>query len=1237
FFRHTDAASRNPFRFWQTVAGDLVNQYTALRADLSNAVKKLQKQQRRVEDLDIQSQFQELIKSPLEAYYSRISQSDINKEQVILLVVDALDEADRRDIGQWNGLLGTLAEAENMPPIFRLIITSRSYDDIRGHLELKCLQETLTTGEYVTEESQADIKRYLEYRFALISKRIQQQQSNISPTWPGKDIISQLSNQAAGLFIWAKVALDHIEAGGNPVKCLQSVQDSSSIGHLQGLDGLYMIILQSIYQNLDAEERDILQRVLWTIIMTKQPMDILSIEQLINAPTCSLWWVEQTLRPVLAEKRHDQLLRSCHKSFTDFMLDKERSGHFVVKQDTHGLFLVDSCLQLMNGKLKFNILRLTRGCFNRDIVNLPEKVSTFIPRSLQHACLYWAEYYPSGQFATNRDNLIQNLEQFLQQHFFHWLEVLSILSTRPGGYLLRMARQWLGSFNSDLHQFLTDGIRVTEFFCQSIQESCSGLYSTILTFAPRAIPLIKHYHKQYHHFLQIKGGMHRWPTRCHNVFLGHQGLVHSVAFSPDGNTIVSGSEDGTVRVWAAHTGKSLQEPLVGHQSWVTSVAYSPDGKNIASGSGDMSIRIWNMFTGQSLGKPLEGHQHYVTSVVFSPDGTKIVSGSFDKTIRVWDISNGQSPGLLLGHNSWVTSVAVSPDGTKIVSGSGDTTIRIWDISTGQTLRSLRGHDDCVTSVAFSPDGTKIISGSRDRTIQVWNTSTGQRLGQPLEGHGNWVTSVAFSPDMTKIVSGSYDKVILIWDASTYQNLGHPLKGHKDYVTSVAFSPDGMKIVSGSYDRTVQVWKIPDGRPSQQQKQSLQAHKNCITSVAYSPDGTKIVSGSADRIVRVWNASTGQRLGQPLKGHPSWVTSVAFSSDGTKIVSVSAGTTVLVWDISTGQSLTQSLECPQYYVTPVAYPPDQLKLACLGWRFMGHQSCLNSTAFPAYQSKASGLGGSLIQPYFLDHTQDYVRPIAYSPDGTMLVSSSKDMTVQIWNSTGQSLKKTLRGHSGLITSVAFSPDGTKIVSGSRDRTVQLWDVSTGQCLGQPLKGHQDRVYSIAFSPDGTKIISSSHDRTIQVWNVSTGQRLGKPLKGHQAGIYSVAFSPDGEKVVSGSFDNTIRVWSIRNMSTIQDEQPLEAHASSVNSISGVFLTNSIITVSDSDADSSAIAGKQSSTHDWILNTESGWILTIPDNTPVAWVPSILWSGLHTPLTQLVIGISQTVLDFNGYIPWEEWET
>ena len=297
------------------------------------------------------------------------------------------------------------------------------------------------------------------------------------------------------------------------------------------------------------------------------------------------------------------------------------------------------------------------------------------------------------------------------------------------------------------------------------------------------------------------------PTTEHTTLQGHTRGVASVAYSPNGSRIASGSYDRTVRIWDAATGEPVGAPLQGDTSPVSSVVYSPDGKHIVSGSWDRTVRIWDAATGVQVGAPLQGHTGGVNSVAYSPDGTHIASGSADTTVRIWDATTGGQIGVpLQGHTNSVTSVAYSNDGKHIASGSWDHTVRIWDAFTGALLHTLAGHTGVVSSVALSPDGKHIVSGSWDDTVRIWDAATGG-LVRTLAGHTGRVFSVAYSPDGKQIVSGldgSENHTVRIWDAATGALL-HTLQGHTSLVNSVAYSPDGAQIASGSFDNTVRIW------------------------------------------------------------------------------------------------------------------------------------------------------------------------------------------------------------------------------------------------------------------------------------------------------------------------------------------------------------------------------------------------------------------------------------------------
>lgn len=352
-----------------------------------------------------------------------------------------------------------------------------------------------------------------------------------------------------------------------------------------------------------------------------------------------------------------------------------------------------------------------------------------------------------------------------------------------------------------------------------------------------------------------------------HVLEGQTGVVYSVAFSPDGAILASGAVDGTVVLWdmeAVMAGPAAKPPqpsptptvtvlspprtLEGHAERVWAVAFSPDGQTLASGSADETVILWDVESGQQV-RALEGHTGRVLDVAFSPDGQTLASGSTDNTVRLWRIADGTLLRSMEGHTEGVWSVAFSPDGQTLASASDDGTVILWGVENGQQLQILEGHTGGVGSVAFSPDGTILASGDGNKVI-IWEVTGGRQYGQvyQLSGYTGFVRSLAFSPDGTILASGSEDRLVRLWDVSDdWERATVRGIGQGSWAKTVAFSPDGAALAQAGGDKVI-LWNVESG----QQLQIVEGGMDIVESAAFSPDGSILAVGNGNGTVLLWD-------------------------------------------------------------------------------------------------------------------------------------------------------------------------------------------------------------------------------------------------------------------------------------------------------------------------------------------------------------------------------------------------
>ncbi|KAL0961506.1 hypothetical protein HGRIS_006447 [Hohenbuehelia grisea] len=1131
FFCHRLTSSRATVkRIIPTLAFFLARREPKFRRALLNIL-----QIHDVASLPIDDQIECLLTQPLKIAFN--PGSSTLQRQFIVLVIDALDECP--SIEETRQLVKTLLSVAIDLPI-KLFITSRPDPQMRNEFEARTAPEAqrriLRLHEIDQDRVHLDISHYLAHELDVFRTRFNNEpDGNLRNDWPSRQDIESLARLSGSLFIYAATALKFIQSEDPEKRLNKLLKSSGDVGHtLTGnIDQMYALVLAPAVDRRVRMEDEILttKTLLACIIAAKEPLCLSVIAQLLSS-TCAA--IRKSLAPlhsvIFVPSTDDHgVISTYHTSFADFLTSAHRAPEDMHISLCKGhAALAEGCFNLLGSQLHFDVA----SCRSSHLPNSAQKLAPISP-ALKYASLSWPHHVVEANNSQHvaseilPQHTLISVEKFLSTHFLFWLEVLSATDNvnAASGLIMSiyLSKYTARSVWPSLRNLLFDANDFVVAFKEPIQHSIPHIYVSALPSLHESSQIAAIYQPKFARRATLLVEGH--DDRCRHgrtlfCLVGHTKAVTSVAVSPDGSSIASGSRDGTIRVWNAETGWLVIPPLIVCNDWVLSLAFAPDGTRLVSGSSDRVVRMWYLNTGEMAMNPMEGHKGRVHSVAFSPDGAAIASGCEDHTIRIWDPVTGALLKQLDGHSDWVCSVLFSPDGSKIVSGSRDNTIRVWDVAVGEcAFKLFEGHARLVHSISFSRDGKLIASGSSDQTIRVWEADTGDLAMEPIEVHAS-VTSVAFSPDRKSIVCGSTDKYIRIWSTSTGELMMPPLEGHGDRVSSVAYSSDGQRIISGSTDFTVRVWDAStDILPPTHRDllvPLLQAHTNDVLSAAFSSDGKRIVSGSSDGTIFIWDSTTGGIAIPPLV-HANIVHSVAFSPNGDLIASGSADGSVCIWNAITGQQMIRSSE-----------------------RHTRHTAVIRSVVFSTDGNQViSGSSGCVVcvwstitgelEQMFRGHTA-CVRSVACSPDGVHIVSGSHDRTIRVWNATtGEQPVNPLRGHTSFVLSVVVSPDGHRILSGSFDETLRIWDASTGEqklCL----HGHTEYIRSVAFSPHGRFVVSSSDDRTIRLWDIATGKLAMQPLHGHTGRINTVGFSPDGMHIISTSSDHTIRIWDISLVET-----------------------------------------------------------------------------------------------------------
>lgn len=573
---------------------------------------------------------------------------------------------------------------------------------------------------------------------------------------------------------------------------------------------------------------------------------------------------------------------------------------------------------------------------------------------------------------------------------------------------------------------------------------------------------------------------------------------------------------GEAQVWDAETGEPVGGPLA-HAAPVEDATLSPDGQWVVTASDDGTAVIWNVAKGEPM-IPALRHGAKVRRAVFSPDGARVLTASEDHTAQLWDARTGQRLGPPMRHANGVLHAAFSPDGSRIVTTGRDQNACVWDAANGQLLCLPLRHESDVWYAEFSADGRRLVTAGSESVIRVWDAFSGELLARLCENNGGGFAT--FSPEGRRVVTVSRDRIARLWDLLPLSPATARLE-HEERVNTITFNPQGTRVLTTSSDLTARIWDGAGRAPLTLRLAASSAKRKMdnFRAAAWSPDAQAVVVVQTNAYLYDAAAGTVKFSVADAEAAIRWA---AFSPRGERLFTVNHKGTVRVWDARTGRPLRILLQQEQGAVLSAALSPNGRYIA-IGTCEWPRPSLAAPTELRVWDTET----GQCLSPVMLV-AKGIISALAFSPDGRRLLAAAAEPALEpqqaeIWDwRTGKPAAPPLRHLDG-VNFALFSPDGQLVATASSDKTAQIWDATTGQPVTKALR-HARQVNHIAFSPDGRRVATACEDGTAQVWNVATGEPLSLPFK-HDGPVVWTEFSPDGGRMATASEDRTAKIWDL----------------------------------------------------------------------------------------------------------------
>ncbi|KAJ5808765.1 hypothetical protein N7474_010034 [Penicillium riverlandense] len=947
----------------------------------------------------------------------------------VYFVIDALDECKREEPGLGQ-LLNLVTETTKNDKV-KWLLSSRNEHEIETFLgkgtthfqlslEVNSAAVKHAVNAYIDRKvSDLDEKYRTDYKSILAPKlqsqyeaeRAKQLENELSQTlgqFKGK-----LKEKADGTFLWVALVMKELK-DVSPDELLQRIEQIPS-----GLDGIYTRMLVSMNSSNYAAK---CKKLLLIMTSAYRPLYLDELLRLANFTDFAVPPQLVKRCGLLALGDDDNIVYFVHQSAKDYLVQAQGpevlSSIFPHGHTEGHHMIVTQSLEDMK-KLKRDIYGRKHPGLSIDELEDSKKYGALL-KPLRYSCVYWADHLSDSETNFQSSSFCDGgiVNEFWKTCLLYWIEALSLM----GNYSVAVSTsvkiikllsnlllqpQFLPLVR-DSHRFILSARGVVERYPLQI-------YASALVFAPTGSLTRKAFEHEEPDWLVTKPLVDPEWSQCIQTLYGHSAYVTSVACSPSGTLIASGSWDHTIRVWEEESGHLLKI-LVGHRDVVSSVSFSPDGTLIASASRNGTIKIWDVNNGECL-RTFSISKHHKNRVVFSPTG-QIAAISEPGTLKIWDPHRGECLNSITSFDGRSPAAFISSE--RLAVYSSERQIETWDVVKGTCIRVF-GHADSADNISVSAD-KQMVSGSRGNKLEVW----GQEgvclltLGDPHDetdrqlNRRRGYSTVAFLPN-GNLISGSRDGSVNIWDLHS-GDLLNKMTGHTKSVKSVACTTRG-NVVSGGVDNTVRLWNpIPTHRSS--------LERPPLVSWAFAFSAGRIASGYYDGTVRIWNSNDGRCLKILDRGKEALRSnSLAFSLDGT-LASGSDDGTISVWD-SEGDECLHTLEAHDK-VKSVVFSPDGTIIV----------SGLSNGEIQIWQST-----DGVCLTRFRAHDRE-IRKVSMSSCGMIASAGFYDGIIKLWQTNGALLKTVYSRHLSPLDGLTFSCDGTRLLSHDKHNFI-VWDTSSGE--------------------------------------------------------------------------------------------------------------------------------------------------------------------------------------------------